>query len=167
MDFPSAYRDLYPSVFRYVHRFTGDADAAEDIVQEAFLRLLEQDLPDDEVRPWIFVVATNLVRDGARKRTRRRRLLATREEDRGAQRTPQEEVERAEQIETVRSVLAGLSERDRRLLLLREEGFRYAEIAEALGVRPTSVGALIARALRRFAAAYAAREEVNAPSDRG
>lgn len=167
MDFPSAYRDLYPSVFRYVHRFTGDADAAEDIVQEAFLRLLEQDLPDDEVRPWIFVVATNLVRDGARKRTRRRRLLATREEDRGAQRTPQEEVERAEQIETVRSVLAGLSERDRRLLLLREEGFRYAEIAEALGVRPTSVGALIARALRRFAAAYAAREEANAPSDRG
>ena len=48
------------------------------------------------------------------------------------------------------------------MLLMREEGFRYSEIAEAVGVRPTSVGALVARALKRFSAAYGAVGETNA-----
>jgi RNA polymerase sigma-70 factor (ECF subfamily) len=165
VDFQSAYRDLYPSLFRYAHRFTGDADAAEDIVQEAFLRLLDQDLPDDEVRPWIFVVATNLARDRARKRERRRRLLAARGDTRGSVSSPYEDVERAERVAAVRWALEELSDRDRQMLLMREEGFRYVEIAEALGVRPTSVGALIARALKRFTAAYTATEGLNAPSE--
>jgi RNA polymerase sigma-70 factor (ECF subfamily) len=39
------------------------------------------------------------------------------------------------------------------MLLMREEGFRYAEIAEAVGVAPGSVGTLLARALRRFSTA--------------
>ena len=79
-DFQAVYRELYPSLSRYVHRFTGDTDAAADIVQDSFLRLLEHDLPRDEVRPWIFVVATNLARDRVRKRERRRRLLVANQE---------------------------------------------------------------------------------------
>jgi RNA polymerase sigma-70 factor (ECF subfamily) len=165
VDFQSAYRDLYPSLFRYVHRFTGDADVAEDIVQEAFLRLLDQDLPHEEVRPWIFVVATNLARDRARKRERRRRLLAARRPSPAVLTSPHDEMERAERIAAVRAALGELSDRDRQMLLMREEGFRYAEIAEMLGVRPTSVGALVARALKRFIAAYAAMERANAPSE--
>ena len=74
-DFQAVYRELYPSLARYVHRYTGDTDVAADIVQDAFLRLLEHDLPRDEVRPWIFVVATNLARDRVRTKERRRRLL--------------------------------------------------------------------------------------------
>ena len=35
-DFQAVYRELYPSLSRYVHRFTGDTDAAADIVQDAF-----------------------------------------------------------------------------------------------------------------------------------
>ena len=48
------------------------------------------------------------------------------------------------------------------MLLMREEGFRYTEIAEAVGVRSTSVGALVARALKKFSAAYGAVGETNA-----
>jgi DNA-directed RNA polymerase specialized sigma24 family protein len=40
------------------------------------------------------------------------------------------------------------------LLLMREEGFKYEEIAGVIGVAPASVGTLIARALRRFAELY-------------
>jgi RNA polymerase sigma-70 factor (ECF subfamily) len=161
-DFQAVYRELYPSLSRYVHRFTGDADAAADIAQDAFLRLLEHDLPRDEVRPWIFVVATNLARDRVRKRERRRRLLVANQEPRNTASSAQEDLERAERIESVRNALEHLSERDRQMLLMREEGFRYAEIAEAVGVRPTSVGALVARALKRFSAAYGAAGEFNA-----
>ncbi len=155
-DFQAVYRELYPSLSRYVHRFTGDTDAAADIVQDAFLRLLEHDLPREEVRPWIFVVATNLARDVVRKKERRRRLLVANQERPGMASSPHEDMERAERVAAVRKALVRLSERDRQMLLMREEGFRYSEIAEAVGVRPTSVGALVARALKRFSAAYGA-----------
>ena len=51
-------------------------------------------------------------------------------------------------------VVVQLSERDRQILLMREEGFRYEEIAKSIDVAPGSVGTLIARALKRFASAY-------------
>ena len=161
-DFQAVYRELYPSLSRYVHRFTGDTDAAADIVQDSFMRLLEHDLPRDEVRPWIFVVATNLARDRVRKRERRRRLLVANQEKTVAANSPLDDLERAERIELVRKALERLSERDRQMLLMREEGFRYTEIAEAVGVRSTSVGALVARALKKFSAAYGAVGETNA-----
>jgi RNA polymerase sigma-70 factor (ECF subfamily) len=164
-DFQAVYRELYPSLIRYVHRFTGDADASADVVQDAFLRLLEHDLPRDEARPWIFVVATNLARDGVRTRDRRRRLLAAGGEQPMPVGSPHEDLERAERIEQVRRALATLSDRDRQMLLMREEGFRYREIAGAVGVRPTSVGALVARALKRFSEAYVAPGEQNAPPE--
>jgi RNA polymerase sigma-70 factor (ECF subfamily) len=162
-DFQEVYRELYPSLVRYLHRFTGgDSDAAADIVQDAFLRLMEHDLPRDEVRPWIFVVATNLARDRVRKKERRRRLRVAKREPSETVRSPLEDVERAEKIAAVRKALERLSERDRQMLLMREEGFRYAEIAEAIGVRSTSVGALVARALKRFSAAWEAVGETDA-----
>jgi DNA-directed RNA polymerase specialized sigma24 family protein len=57
----------------------------------------------------------------------------------------------------VREVLDRLPDRDRQLLLMREEGFRYDEIAKVVGVAPASVGTLIARALKRFAAEFDVR----------
>ena len=47
------------------------------------------------------------------------------------------------------AVLDALSERDRAILLMREEGFKHREIAEAVGTTTKSVGTLIARALDR------------------
>lgn len=156
MDFEATFERHHPALFRYLHRLVGDPDVAEDIAQEAFLRLLDHPLPEDEARPWLFTVATNLVRDRARMRKRRRRLL---EEEKGtvepsAPDPPDTRVERVERIQTVRRALERVGERDRELLLMRQEGFRYKEIAEAVGVAPTSVGTLLARALRRFEAAF-------------
>lgn len=44
-----------------------------------------------------------------------------------------------------------LSERDRTVLLMREEGFRHREIADAVGTTTKSVGTMIARALEKLA----------------
>ena len=154
MDFDAAYNSHWTPLLRYVDRMVGDPDLAEDVAQESFVRLLDQEIPDDEVRRWLFAVATNLVRDDARMTTRRRRLLAQRHAqselagDPGE--LPDRSVVRAERIAAVRAALAQLPARDRQLLLMREEGFRYAEIARAVEVAPGSVGTLLARALRRF-----------------
>lgn len=155
LDYDRLFERHYGALFRYLHRLTGDADAAEDAVQEAFVRLTEHALPEDEVRPWLFTVGINLVRDRARKADRHRRLQAHVPVARGPL-PPDASAARAERIAMVRRVLGELSERDRRMLLMREEGFRYSEIAEAVGVAPTSVGTLLARAARRFADTYTA-----------
>ena len=157
MEFDSLFQKLYPSLFRYLHRLTGDADIADDIAQESFVRLLKQNLPEDEVRPWLFTVAMNLVRDNARKVERRQRLLTTAPALVSSSPLPDEDVERGERVGSVRVVLDQLSPRDQQLLLMREEGFKYEEIANVIGVAPASVGTLIARALRRFAELYEAQ----------
>ena len=157
MDFDDLFQRLYPSLYRYLERLTGDADAAEDIAQEAFVRLLRQPLPEDEVRPWLFTVAMNLVRDRARKTERRQRLLSGAPPLVTAGQLPDDHVEQAERIQVVRAVLEKLPHRDRQLLLMREEGFKYEEIASVIGVAPASVGTLIARALRRFVDVYRAQ----------
>lgn len=159
MDFDDTFQRLYPALFRYLHRLTGDPDVAQDVAQETFVRLLRQRLPDREVRPWIFTVATNLVRDAARAAERRRRLLDGGQAMPPTASRPDEEVERTERIAAVRELLAHLSERDRQLLLLREEGFSYREIAQVVKVAPGSVGTLIARALKRFVELYEAEKE--------
>lgn len=163
MDFDGLFQRLYLPLHRYLHRLTGDADAAEDIAQEAFVRLLRQDLPEEEVRPWLFTVAMNLVRDRARKTERRQRLLTGAPPLVKPTTLPDEDVERTERILRVRDVLEQLSERDRQLLLMREEGFKYDEIAQVVGVAPASVGTLIARALRRFVDAFERHEAVDEP----
>jgi RNA polymerase sigma-70 factor (ECF subfamily) len=157
VEFDSLFQKLYPSLFRYLHRLTGDADIADDIAQESFVRLLKQNLPEDEVRPWLFTVAMNLVRDNARKVERRQRLLTTAPALVSSTALPDEAVERGERVSSVRVVLDQLSARDQQLLLMREEGFKYEEIAHVIGVAPASVGTLIARALRRFAELYEAQ----------
>ena len=157
MEFDSLFQQLYPSLFRYLHRLTGDSDVADDIAQEAFVRLLRQNLPEAEVRPWLFTVAMNLVRDHARKVERRQRLLTTAPTMVSGFAPPDESVERYEQVQSVRLVLDQLSKRDQQLLLMREEGFKYEEIANVIGVAPASVGTLIARALRRFTDLYQAQ----------
>ena len=159
MDFDAAFDRHYSALYRYVYRLTGDADVAEDVAQESFVRLLENEVPEESVRSWLFTVATNLVRDRSRTRDRRRRLLEA--EDYGPDQPdrPDERTERAERIGRVREALDELKARDRKILLLREEGFQYSEIAEMIGVKASSVGTLLARALRRFEEAYRELED--------
>lgn len=166
MDVERLFHRLYPPLFRYLHRLTGDRDAADDAAQESFVRLTKQSLPEDEVRPWLFTVATNLIRDRARKADRHRRLQA--DVPTGGRMTPPDvSAERNETIGMVRLALERVPERDRTMLLMREEGFRYDEIARAVNVAPGSVGTLLARAAKRFEQAYTemrAEETINGSS---
>jgi RNA polymerase sigma-70 factor, ECF subfamily len=158
MDLEGQFQRIHPQLFRYLYRLTGDRDIADDVAQEAFVRLIRQDLPDDEARPWLFTVATNLLRDRARKTDRHRRLepLVPHAE---AQPRPDAAAEQTEVVLAVRRALLQVTERDRVMLLMREEGFSYGEIARAVGVAPGSVGTLLARAGRRFATAFTSTAE--------
>ncbi len=158
-DFDDLFDRLYPSVHRYCHGLTGDPDEADDVAQEAFVRMMRHDVTgsSDGLRSWLFRTALNLVRDRSRIRTNRERLLQENPDHSAAPSapmTPARATERADDVRRVRRVLETLDERDRALLLMREEGFRYREMAEAVGVAASSIGTLLARAETRFAQAY-------------
>lgn len=156
MDLEVLYNEAYPRLFRYCHRLTGDADVAEDVAQEAFVRLWYRQVNGEHkaLTSWLFKVATHLIRDRVRTTENRRRLLEIHPVTPGGSEAPDARAERLEMQERVRSVLDTMSVRDRVMLLMREEGFSYREIAEAADVAPASVGTLLARALKRFRASY-------------
>ncbi len=155
MNFDQLFDDVYPRLHRYCTRMTADADVAEDAAQEAFVRLLDRDVRGDPagIKAWLFKVATHLIRDGARVRSNRERLLKANPLDGVDRETPELELARKEKVEAVRRALELLDERDRTLLLLREEGLSYRELATAVDVNASSVGTLLARARRRLAGA--------------
>ena len=156
MDFDALYEDVFPPLFRYCHRLTGDPDVAEDVAQEAFVRLLDRGVAGERpaLRVWLFKVATHLIRDRWRVSENRRRLLQINPMTPGGAPDPDRELEQEEEVGSVRTALALLDPRDRELLLMREEGFSYQEMAETVGVRATSIGTLLARAQKRFTDAW-------------
>jgi RNA polymerase sigma-70 factor (ECF subfamily) len=151
-DVDRLFREYHQPLVRYLTRRLGDRDWAEEVAQETFLRAVKQESIVSE-RSWLFAVATNLVRDEARKDIRRRRRLELLREQARVDPEPLT-IERAQEAALARKALDQLTERDREALLMREEGLDYTEIANALELSVSSVGTTLARARRRLVEAY-------------
>lgn len=168
-DVERLFRSYHEPLVRYLTRRLGDRDWAEEVAQETFVRALKQESIVSE-RAWLFAVATNLVRDEARRDARRRRHLELLREQAKADDIVEPEpltIERAEEAALARKALEALGERDREALLMREEGLDYTEIASALELSVASVGTTLSRARRRLVEAYEALQGVGAGGRRG
>ena len=155
-DIDRLFTTYHQPLVRYLVRRLGDRDWAEEIAQETFVRALRQEKIVSE-RAWLFAVATNLVRDEARKDARRRRHLELLREQAKADEAVEPEptsLERAQETAMARRALDCLTERDREALLMREEGLDYNEIAAALELSVESVGTTLSRARRRLVEAH-------------
>lgn len=154
MDVAGLFARHHEELYRYAARFTGDADVAEDVVQEAFVRLAVKPPRDPaHVRAWLYRVVTTVAVDTQRAGRRRTRLVEERGSFAAADPAPDPAAatETAELRERVRAALAGLKEKERAVLLLREQGFAHREIAAMVGTTTGSVGTMIARALDKLA----------------
>ena len=166
-DVDRLFRTYNAQLVRYLTRRLGDSDLAEEVAQETFVRAMRQDEIMNE-RAWLFAVATNLLRDAARRQERERKhltLLAaeSRESSEDADAEAELSIERLKQSAVARRALGALGDRDRSALLMKEEGLSYPEIAEALDLSPGSVGTTLARARRRLVEAY---EELDGKGER-
>jgi len=159
-DWAAVYLATYADLVRFLYRKVWDADQAQDLAQETFVRALDH--APENPRAWLFTVARNLARDAARTVLRRRKHLALlkSEADVDPPAAPDALVtaETAERASAVRRALEQLGERDREALLLWDAGFNYEEIAAQLDLALGSVGTTLARARRRLVEAYE-REE--------
>jgi RNA polymerase sigma-70 factor (ECF subfamily) len=155
MDVSGLFAEHHAPLFRYLSRLTGDPDVAEDAAQEAFVKLVERPPAPGETRAWLYRVGTNAAWLALRTRGRRRRLLDAAPERApvgDAPPAPDAAAEVAEVRARVRAALDALGEKERQILLMQQEGFRYREIAEAVGTTTQSVGTMLARALKKLAA---------------
>lgn len=150
------FAEEYAPLFRHLARLTGDREAAADHAQEALIRLYRRGSWPEDVRAWLVSVAHNLVRDAHRAKRRRGRLLGEKAAFLEPSSPPAPDVALAagEREASVRRALERISERDRRALLLRHEGYSYREIAGALDYAPSGIGQLLVRASRAFRAAF-------------
>ncbi|MEZ4453885.1 MAG: RNA polymerase sigma factor [Nannocystaceae bacterium] len=150
--FQAIYADTHARLWAYVYRLTGERALAEDLVQEAFCRLIQRplEIAAGAERAYLYRIATNLVVDHHRRRTRLgarlRALLLAHEALPPRVRAPDEGGE-------LQAIFNRLAPRDAALLWLAHvEGHEHREIAEILGVRPASVRVLLSRARARLAA---------------
>jgi len=159
VDLNALYLEHNEALTRYLTRLTGDRDSAADAAQEAYSRLLSHPPErNDNLRAWLYTVATNVVRDGWKRQQTALRLVQSRDAvpTAAAPQDPHDVVERNERQEAVRKVLDRLSVRDKTILLMREGGFSHKEIADAVDTTTKSVGTMIARAMRKFAKEFEA-----------
>jgi RNA polymerase sigma-70 factor (ECF subfamily) len=150
------YQTTYTAVVRFLYRKVWDAERAEDLAQEVFVRALAH--RPDKPRAWVFAVAANLARDEARAAVRRRRHLTLLKGDPITQPTLEPAadalVEHDERVAAVQQALSTLTARDREILLLWDAGLSYPEIATQTGLALGAVGTTLARARRRLVEAH-------------
>ena len=157
--FVTLFTSHFQKLHRILNRLSGESELAADLTQEAFVRLYRRGRFPDAPEAWLITVAMNLFRNERSTRRRRMRLLeAVPTEPEASDPPASVEAVASERDERrrVRHALDRLAERDRRLLVLRAEGYRYREIAAALGLNEASVGVMLARARRAFLEVYEA-----------
>lgn len=149
-----AFRAFYERTARplwaYLSRVTGSREAADDLLQESFLRLLRCSAVfenDDHRRHYLFRIAANLAHD----RRRRPEPLTLTQPDAVADEVSSDLAGRLAGRADLRRALDRMKPRDREMLWLAyAEGATHDEIGRILGLRVTGVRVLLFRARRRL-----------------
>ena len=154
------FAELRTPLLRYIRHLGLTPADGEDLVQEAFLSLfqhLRNDKAHDNPRGWLFRVVHNLA---LRRRAQAGRTVSTAPSQLEGMLAadgafhPEEDAACAGEKRRLLAVVQALPERDRACLLLRAEGLRYREIAEALEISLGGVAASLSRSLGKLAKVY-------------
>ena len=154
---------LAPMALRVAARMLGDRTEAEDVAQEAMLRLWRV-APDwrqgeAKVSTWLYRVTSNLCTDRLRRRGRTVALEAVAEPEDGRPGAVAGMIE-ADRALALETALAALPDRQRQAVVLRHlEGLTNPEIAEIMEIGVEAVESLTARGKRALVAALAGRRE--------
>src|SRR5580704_2805885 len=158
--FEELFLATYPRLVAILRRMLGDSGRAEEIANEAFLKLHSTILPPTaraNVPGWLYRTAMNMGIDDLRARNRHTPLAKEASQAVSASGQPEnglQAVLRAETQQRVRLALSRIKPEWAQILLLRASGSSYKEIASHLDVSSSSVGTLLIRAEAGFEKCY-------------
>jgi RNA polymerase sigma-70 factor (ECF subfamily) len=172
-DEPGAFEQLVAlyqhRLVAVMHHVVGNAEEAEDLAQEVFLRVYrarQKYRPQSKFSTWLFTIANNLALNTLRSRQRKPVVpLAVRDSGplgpRPAEQLvhdpgdgPGHRLQQEELAAVIRQALDGLNERQRVAVVLNKfEDLNYAEIAEIMGLTTKAVKSLLSRARENLRAA--------------
>lgn len=140
----------------YAERLVGENVTAQDMVQEAFIKLHRDFAQVRQPRAWLYRTVHNLALNWLRSRRKLVSLPALEEESRqwpDARPLPDDQIARWEAIGQTRLCLESLDERSRELVRLKfEEGLTYQQIGQRMNLSVSNVGYLLHHALKRVGA---------------
>jgi len=149
----STYRRLFMELAErlrnYLYYHCGNAQAAEDLAQEAFIRLWEhcKKVPPEKAKAFVYRVGFNLMLDMAKHKKVVRKFETARQEHSGPD-DPHFQVEQHEFEERLWAVIRSMPEKNRVVFLMnRLDGMTYKQIAEAIGVTDKAVEKRMQKAL--------------------
>jgi RNA polymerase sigma-70 factor, ECF subfamily len=151
--FDALYEKYLKKVYTYVYYRVGNVEDAEDITESVFLHaLIHLERYEDRGIPfsaWLLRIAHNLTANWYRNSSRRRQVgLESAESLHDTSLTPEEVVERKENIQELKRVLENLPEERQQALILRyAEGMRHKEIGEIMGKSAGAIKVLVHRSL--------------------
>ena len=135
------FNTCYVSVKEYLRLKYGVGDDAEDIMQEAFQKILDIDDVDSIENPkaYLYRAASNLALNRIRRRSYQVEYIASLDNDDSSPCLQRQYLARAD-VQSVREVLAKLSDKDRETFLLsRVHGKSYRQISESLNITQSTV----------------------------
>ncbi|MES2871061.1 MAG: sigma-70 family RNA polymerase sigma factor [Pseudomonadota bacterium] len=145
--------NYYRELVSFLSARLGNAQAAEDVVHDAYVRVLERtsDEPIEQPRAFLYRTALNLVIDGHRRNALRQveplEVLDT--EERFFTPSPHVLMDQSQRLDMIQRALAELPAACRDSFLLRKlEGLSHLEIAERLGVSRSVVEKHIVNAMK-------------------
>jgi RNA polymerase sigma factor (sigma-70 family) len=145
-------------LFHFFLRLARSRSAAEDLVQEVFVRMLKYRhtfRADSEFVPWMFTLARNAATDLYRARPKELPESEDTPEPEADLPHPIEGLERAEQARKLQRALARLAPERREILVLaRFSELKYERIAEMLGISEGAVKVRVHRALKELKEAF-------------
>ncbi len=152
------FQALESPLLSYALRLTGDLNAAEDLVQEAFMKLQAQFADVRDPRRWLYRIVHNLASNRRRESAKIIAIEAAGQNDPAAGDAadpaplPDEQLVRMEGIGLVRLTLESLDERSRELIRLKfTENLSYKEMSGRTGLTTGNVGYILHCALKSMA----------------
>ena len=153
-DFEAVFRLHYARVARLIARLVKDPGRAEELAVEVFWQLWRNPKAQgDRIGGWLYRTAVHAGLYELRRQARRERFAHLFRSTESPP-DPEQVHAAAQEQKQVRAVLARMNVRQAELLLLRNNGLSYEELAAALKLNAASVGTLLSRAQQAFRKEY-------------
>jgi RNA polymerase sigma factor (sigma-70 family) len=139
------------ALLRYAYGLLGQRETAEDVVQDAFLKLHAHWEEVLQPRAWLFRCTRNLALSHLRDHKRETPMDNDREWE-SASPNPEQTLGKLEAIGTLQLLIAELQEDDRALISLKyHDGLKYDQISQRTGLSVSNVGYKLHHALKNLA----------------